>query len=210
MVREFIYYSKNAVTSGGKIGDDLMKAGRLDIACQIIIHSFFVSHHMRPDVKLHLIFDGAPTPPRHLELFPGQSNENNLGDIKNKIDISKKDIAGLIKRMLYKYKEGVKKEVAVGYWIEKKSFSNLVNEFVEQEKEVFVLDKRGEDIRNIKIPENTVFVLGDQDGIPKQEVKKLKRLGIELKKVSVGPYMLFASQTMTILQNELDRKEVNN
>ena len=200
-MREFIYYSKNAVTAGSKVGDDLMRAGRLDIACQIVIQGFFVSHHMRPDVKLHFIFDGPPTPPRHLEMFPGNVS---LGDIRNKIDISKKDVAGLIKRMLYKYKEGKKSEVGAGFWIEKKSFSNLVEELVDDGKVVFILDKRGEDVRDVSIPEEAVFILGDQDGIPKQEMKKIKHL--KLRKISVGPYMLFASQTMCLLQNELDRR----
>ncbi len=205
-MREFIYYSKNAVTRGSKIGDDLMKAGRLDIACQIIIQAFFVSHHMRPNVNLHLIFDGPPTPPRHLELFPGISGSSKFGDAEDKIDISKKDIGSLIKKMLYKYKEGKRNEIAPGYWIEKKSFSNLISEMVSEGKEIFVLDKRGSELREVKIPENAVFVLGDQDGIPKKEMKKIKHLDIG--KISVGPQMLFASQAVTILQNELDRRDV--
>ncbi|MFA4960186.1 MAG: hypothetical protein WC548_00830 [Candidatus Pacearchaeota archaeon] len=202
-MREFVYYSASAVTSGNLIKDDLMKAGRIDIACQILLHSLFVSHHIREDVKLHLIFDGAPDAPKHLEIYPGK----NLEGIENKIDISKKDIAGLFKKMLYKYKKGEKTEIASGYYIEKKSFANLIAELSDEGKEIYILDKRGEDVRNIKANEPSVFVLGDQDGIPKQELKKIKSKGIEMKKISVGPYMLFASQTMIILQNELDRKE---
>jgi len=200
-MREFIYYSKNAVTAGNYIKDDLMKAGRIDIACNMVIMSFFVSHHMRNDVKLHLIFDGAPDCPKHIEMFPGKPE---LEGVKDKIDISKKDIAGLFKRILYKYKKGQKTEVAPGYWVEKKSFSNLVEELSNSGKTVYILDKRGDDIRAIPLTGEEVFILGDQDGIPKPELKKIKHL--EIKKVSVGPNMLFASQTMTILQNELDRK----
>ena len=203
MVREFVYYSKSAVTSGSMIKDDLMKAGRIDIACQIVIHAFFVSKHMRNNVKLHLIFDGAPDSPKHLELFPGK---NILGDIKDKIDISKKDVAGLIKRMLYKYQKGKKVEFVPGYSVEKKSFAKLLEELKNKGKEIYLLDKRGEDLRDIKIKENAVFVIGDHEGIPKQELKKIKHL--DVKKISAGPYMLFASQTMTILHNELDRQEV--
>ncbi len=200
-MREFIYYSKNAVTSGNLIKDDLMKAGRIDIACNIVIMSFFVSHHMRNDVKLHLIFDGAPDCPKHIEMFPGKPE---LEGIKDKIDISKKDIAGLFKRILYKYKKGQRTEVAPGYWVEKKSFAKLVEELDNQGKTIYILDKRGDDIRDLPLTGEEVFILGDQDGIPKTELKKIKHLNI--KKVSVGPNMLFASQTMTILQNELDRK----
>lgn len=205
MVREFIYYSKNAVTTGNFDLTNLMKAGRMDIACNIVIMGFFVSHAMRNDVKLHLIFDGPPDSPKHLEMFPGKKIEG----VEKQMDISKKDIAGLIKKLLYKYKKGMKNEVFPGYWIEKKSFSNLVNELTDEGKTVFILDKKGTDVREADIPENSVFVLGDQDGIPKQELKRIKKY-TDIRKISVGPYMYFASQAMTILQNELDRREKKN
>lgn len=200
-MRELIYYSKNAVTVGNMIKDNLMKAGRIDIACNFIIMSFFVSHHIRNDVKLHLVFDGAPDAPKHLEIFPGK----NIEGVENKIDISKKDIAGLIKKMLYKYKKNKKIQIAEGYSVEKKSLKKVCEELVENQKTIYILDKRGVDVRDIKIKKDSVFMLGDQDGIPKSELKKIKHLNIE--KISVGPYMYFASQSLTILQNELDRQE---
>jgi tRNA (pseudouridine54-N1)-methyltransferase len=204
-MREFIYYSENAVTSGNLLKDDLMKSGRIDIACQILIQSFFISHDTRKNVKLHLIFNGPSDPPKHLEIFPGR----NLETAEEKIDISKKDVAGLFKKMLYKYKKGVKTEISPGYEIEKKSLSQTVFELA-KEKEIFILDKDGEDIRQIEIPKESVFIIGDQEGLPKGELKELKKKGVIIKKISVGPYMLFASQTMTIIQNELDRRENEN
>lgn len=54
--------------------------------------------------------------------------------------------------------------------------------------------------------EDAVFVIGDQEGIPKPELKKLKKLGIE--KINIGKQMYFASQTVTIVNNELDRREL--
>jgi len=179
-----------------------MKAGRMDIACQITIMAFFVSHHIRPDVKLHLVFDGPPDNPKHLEMFPGENIE--FGGIQNRIDISKKDVAGLIKKMLYKYKKGEKTEIAPGYTIEKKGLLQLVEEMKKEGKKIFILDRRGKDIREIKNLEDGVFILGDQDGIPKEDLKRLVKLGAE--KISVGNQMYFASQTTTIIQNELDRR----
>lgn len=120
-MREFVYYSKNAITTGNFDLTNLMNAGRMDIVCNIVIMSFFVSHHLREDTRLHLIFDGPPDKPKHLEMFPSKG----LADVENKIDISKKDVAGLIKKMLYKYKKGMKNEVFPGYWIEKKAFPSL-------------------------------------------------------------------------------------
>ncbi len=190
-MREFIYYSKSAVTSGSLIKDNLMKAGRMDIVCNVIISAFFISNDIRKDVKLNLIFDGPPNPPRHL-IFQYDKN----------MSISKKDIAGLIKRMLYKSpSEGIK-EVFPGCFIERKSFEKLVKELDELGKNVFLLNEKGEDVRELKLKGNEVFVLGDQKGFPSGKKKFLKKID----KVSVGPKVLFASQVLTILHNEVDRR----
>ncbi len=183
-MREFIYYSNKARTSGN--WKDLMKAGRMDIVCNFIIVSFFLSHKMRENIKLHLIFCGPPNPPMHLEFI----SDKNL-------PISKKDVAGLIKRMLYKCR-GKKVKVFPGCFIEKKSFSNLIKELEEKGKRILVLDKKGNDIRQVEL-DNAVFVIGDQEGLPKKEIKKFK-------KVSIGKETYFASQTVTIINNEIDRR----
>jgi tRNA pseudouridine-54 N-methylase len=193
-MREFIYYSSKARTSGNFNLDNLMKAGRMDIVCNVIISVFFLSHKLREKVHLHLIFCGPPTPPRHLEFI---SNKE--------MPISKKDVAGLIKRMLYKCKpskQNKKVEVFPGCFIEKKGFSQVVKELEEKGKEILILDRKGEDIRQLKDDEleNSVFVIGDQEGLPRKEIKKFR-------KISIGKETYFASQTMTIINNELDRRE---
>ena len=205
-MREFIYYSEHARTSGNFDINNLMKAGRMDIACQFIIMSLFVSNHMREDVKLHLIFNGPPNAPVHLEMFPGENLQSK--DATDKIEISKKDIAGLIKKMLYKVRKDKKTKVATGYFVDKKNFISVVEELKKQGKEVYLLDRRGQDIREFKDKEldNSVFIIGDQEGIPKHEIKKLKKLNI--KKISIGKPVYFASQTTTIIHNELDRREL--
>jgi tRNA (pseudouridine54-N1)-methyltransferase len=202
-MREFLYYSKHARTTGNFDLTDLMKAGRMDIACQIAIMSFFLSHDIREDVKLHLIFDGGPDPPKHLEMFPGK----NIKENGEKIQISKKDVASLIKKMLYKYKPGIKNEFVAGYSTEKKSFEKVIEDLAEEGKEIYLMDDNGQDIRTLKDKEikNAVFIIGDQDGLPKDKLKGLKRAGI--KKISIGNKTYFASQVVTIIQNELDRRE---
>jgi tRNA (pseudouridine54-N1)-methyltransferase len=191
-MREFIYYSKNAVTAGNMIKDNLMQAGRMDIVCNVIISTFFVSNAMRDDVRLHLIFDGPPYAPQHLVF---ESNED--------MPISKKDVAGLIKRMLYKSpnEEGLK-EIFPGCQIERKSFEHLIKELDDADKNVFVLDGKGQDIRDLDVVGNEVYVIGDHDGFPSDKHKFLKRID----KISVGPRVLFASQVMVIIHNEIDRQ----
>ncbi len=196
-MKHLIYFSSKAVTSGKAISDaikdkNLMKVGRIDIVCHFVIQSLFLSNSYRTDTKVHLLFYGKPDPPKHLEI---QMNED--------LDLSKKDIANLIKKMLYKFKEGKKIEVFPKCFIEKKSLFNLINELVKQDNEIFILDKKGKDIRKEKILENSVFVIGDQNGIPKKEMRRLKKIS---KVISIGSKTYFASQTSIILGNELDRQ----
>ncbi len=198
-MREFVYYSRNAPTTGN-FGQDLMKAGRMDIAVHIVINSLFMSHAIRTDTKLHLIFGGPPDPPKHIEISPSEgSGKQGEGS-----DISKKDISGLIKRALYKYKKDRKVEALPGIWVEKKSFLKVVEELQDQGKEIYVLDKRGEDIRKVEMGANPVFILGDHEGIPFKELRRLKKSVIP---VSIGNKMYFASQVVSIVNNEIDRRE---
>ena len=193
-MREFVYYSKNAVTTGNFDSGSLMKAGRMDIACNVIIATFFLSHDMRKDVKLHLIFDGPPNPPMHL-IFEYDEN----------MPISKKDVAGLIKRMLYKCPKeaGEIRQVFPGCSVEKKSFEALIKELDKAGKNVFVLHERGEDIRKLKLKGDEVFVMGDHEGFPGKE-KFVKNI----EKISVGPKILFASQVAILINNEMDRQDI--
>jgi len=194
-MREFIYFSANAVTNGSMLAKrGLMQAGRMDIAIHTIIAAFFLSHDFRRDSKLHLIFYGQPDPPKHIEM-----------QISPELKINKKNIADIIKKTLYKYREGEKREVFPGIFVEKKSFLKLIESLIKEKKEIFILDKKGEDIQKVQIPENCVFVLGDQEGLPKKELRRLKEIA---KKISIGPKTYFASQTVVIVNNELDRRGV--
>jgi len=188
-MREFVYYSKTAVTSGKLIQGDLMKAGRMDIVLNVFIQTFFISNKMRDDVKLHLIFEGSGGKPKHL-LF-----------ISNpEMPVSKKDVGGLIKRMLYKSSSELK-EIFPGCWVEDKNFEQVLNELEKQGKILLVLDEKGEDIRRINFSGNEVFVLGDHEGFGGKK-KFLK--GLE--KISVGPVVYFASQVGILINNEIDRR----
>ncbi len=198
-MREFIYFSNKARTSGNFNLNNLMDAGRMDIAIHVLIHTIFLSHKIRPDTKLHLVFNGPPTPPKHLEIFP-QGNKSS-----GSITLSKKDVANLLKKMLYKGKPNEKTQIEPGYEVEKKSLFKVIENLQNQNKKIYILDKKGKDIREIKFEQNPVFILADQNGFPKKELKKLKSLGTP---ISVGKPVYFASQVVTIVNNELDRQGI--
>ena len=203
-MREFVFFSRTARTSGNF--QDLMEAGRMDIACHVVINSFFISNKMRDDVKLHMVFYGPPTPPRHLEMFPGKViPETGKQAGKNQLDISKKDVANVIKKMLFKYKEGRKTEVWNGFEIEKKNLTEVIEQLKQEGKTIYLLDPDGEEIEKANIEKNPVFILGDHKGIPEKELKRLKQTCVP---VSLGKVVYFASQTITIVNHELDKRGI--
>jgi len=126
-MREFLYYSKNAVTSGKLIQGNMMKAGRMDIVLNVLIQTFFISNKMRDDVKFHLVFEGAGGSPKHL-IF--ESND--------KMPISKKDVGGLIKRLLYKSSSEMK-EIYPGCFVEDRNLEGVLNDMMRKEKRVLVI-----------------------------------------------------------------------
>lgn len=205
-MREFVYFSQSARTSGNFDVNNLMNAGRMDIAIHVLISSFFLSHNTREDVRLHLIFYGMPDPPKHIEIMVSRKEGMpETGKKVESLDISKKDVAGLIKKILYKYKPGKKTEVFEGCFVEKKSFLKVIEEMQKEGKEIFLLDKKGEDIREAEISGDCVFILGDHQGLPKKELRRLKNI---TKPVSLGSRMYFASHVVTIVNNELDRRGI--
>ena len=184
-MREFVYYSKTARTTGKF--DNPMKAGRLDIVFNVLIQALSLSHKIRDDVHIHLIFDGPPNAPLHLEFISSED-----------IPLSKKDIGGLIKRMLYKWNDKKKTKVFPGCYIERKSISELLKELEKSGKKICVMDIKGKNIREIKDLQDSVFVIGDHEGLPKKELKRYKN------KFSIGKKTYFTSQVMIIINHELD------
>jgi len=199
-MREFIYYSRSAPTAGNAIGEDLADSGRIDIAIHTVIAVFFLSHKIRNDARLHLLFAGPPDPVKHLEIHPVTEGKTGI----DKIYLAKKDVSSILKKMLYKYREGEKREVFPGFWIEKKNFLQVVKDLYEKGRNLYVLDPEGEDIREVNIGEDPVFILGDHKGLPEKELKRLKTMCTP---VTIGKRTYFASQTVAVVNNELDRRE---
>lgn len=196
-MKHFIYFSKSAATSGkalSKYSGGLMKAGRIDIAIHSFIQGVFLSHGFRKDVKFHFVFYGPPDSPKHIEI-----------QIKDETIVSKKDIGNLLKVILYKYREGERTEVLAGCFIEKKPLLKVVEELEKEGNEIFILDKKGESLREIKIPKDCVFILGDHEGLPSKELKRLKQIATP---VSIGDKMYFASQVVAVVNNELDYRGI--
>ncbi|RAH18259.1 tRNA (pseudouridine(54)-N(1))-methyltransferase TrmY, partial [Vibrio vulnificus] len=96
------------------------------------------------------------------------------------------------------------RNVEPGVTVRTISFERLVQQLAE-DHQLYMLEKKGEFVRDIKFAANPCFLLTDHIPMPKKTFNSLKRLGTQ--NISLGPKMLFASQCVTLIQNELDLQE---
>jgi tRNA (pseudouridine54-N1)-methyltransferase len=178
-MREFL------LKSGGRTGDfslnDLPGAGRMDIACRCITACLWLSDELRKDSIFHLLLEGPPAPPKLLTFNPLKLK---------RFYPDERNVASHIRlALLGKPQPGISLKTI--------SFKDFLEEQRKQ-KQIIILDSKGKDIRKIEISDNVLFILGDNRGIGED---------IEGEKVSVGKKVYLSSQVISIIQNELDRRE---
>ncbi|MBI5392072.1 tRNA (pseudouridine(54)-N(1))-methyltransferase TrmY [Candidatus Woesearchaeota archaeon] len=196
-MREFIVRVLKGKTTPDFSVESLVGAGRLDLVCRCIMNALCVANDIRRDTIIHISLDGPSDPPKIIS-FAGETIQKFQGD--------ERSTAGLLKQALAAGK-GLRlneaKEVSPGITIIKKSFEQLVREKTTTSR-VYYLHQKGADIRKTKFKEKTVIVLGDYIGMPRKSENLLENLNAV--KISLGPIMLFASQCITVVHNELDRQ----
>tara|TARA_Y100000310_G_scaffold29928_1_gene28453 strand:+ start:8557 stop:9114 length:558 start_codon:yes stop_codon:yes gene_type:complete len=185
-MREFILLSLKGFTGPSFNVDDLIK-GRMELVCQTILNSLFVSKDIRRDTIVRVSLNGAGDPPKVVS-FVGS-------EIKS-LDPTEREVA-LILRKALSMKDG---GVIEGVYVAKESFESLI-----KNKKLYYLHPSGKDIRGAGVSESC-FVLGDYIGLPRKTEKLLLRLGAE--KIKLGPKMLFAAHCPIIVHNELDRNSI--
>jgi tRNA (pseudouridine54-N1)-methyltransferase len=182
--REFILFSRLGKTDSSF--SNLHDAGRLDIVYECIVTSLFLSHGIRRDVTFHVSLNGPPNPPLHLQI-----NGETLYDVRTDVEtwqqILRKIIAG---------------KTHPGVSADRTSFETLLKNHA-QTHEVYVLEEGGKNITEVKLEENSVFVLGDHVGLPKKAELFALRYG---EKISLGKQPYLAASCITVVNYELDKK----
>jgi len=167
--------------------NNLHDAGRLDIVYECVVASLFLSHGIRRDVNFDAILNGPPNPPMQIHI-----NGADLFDVRTDIDtwnsILQKVLSG-------KSHPGVK--------IHRNSFEALLKHEA-QTNSVYVLEEGGLDVQNIQFPHNSLFVLGDHVGLPKNVERFALRFG---EKISLGKQPYLAASCISVLNYLLDAQE---
>ena len=178
---EFILLSRRGRTDGNF--RSLREAGRLDVVYQCILFAFFTSGALRRDVIFHAILGGPPRPPLHL-IIDGRELRDVRTDERTWEMILRKVLSG---------------GPHPGIHIRKESFQGVLRAMMR--REIFVLEEKGRDIRNVDIGANPVFVLGDQVGLPKKDETFALRYGT---KISIGKKPYLAATCIDVINYLLD------
>ena len=197
-MRTFILRARKAVTKPNFSLSNLPKAGRMEIVASCISNALWVANDVRDDTAIHIVLEGSPRPPLTLTF---------VGGAIAGLTVDEHGIAILIQKALkkaIKLKKGETKEVTPGVMVSTASFEEVVKRHKDRGA-LFYLHPKGKDIRKADMPEDVTFIFGDYIGMPSKSESFLDRQGAE--KISLGPKAIFASQCITLVHNELDRKQ---
>ena len=197
-MRDFILRARKGPSTPDFSSDDLPSAGHLEIVCHCIANALFYSLQLRDDVRVHIALDGPAAPPKVVRI-----ESEGLGSLDG---FDERALAAVLSRALTDGR-GLDLDEEVqskpGVFVAKRSFESLVRQQSES-GDVYLLQKRGTDVREVAFSERSTFVFSDHLSMPKKADRFLLRLGARA--LSVGPKMLFASQCITLVHNELDRQ----
>lgn len=182
-----------------RLENQIGTSAHVEIIAHALANIFFYSNGIRENVEAYIVLDSSPDFPRTIHFIANQG--------LSLPGFHETALLGVMTDALVKAKNITKDQVvsvASGIEVIGSGFERLLQKLLET-RIVYILDKKGDDIRDIELDQNGVFVLSDHLAMPKNSLKSLERRG--LKKISLGRKMLFASQCIVLVNHELDRIE---
>lgn len=194
-MRRFVVIGQRALASPEFSLNDLpSSSGRLDVLVRCLRAALMVSHGLRRDTLVYLVFKGGAHAPKVVR-FAGAAARYLRPDERSLALMVQRALASVPAGQagLVSYKPGI--DVGVGGL-----------ELVRAEPDaapVYVLDERGRDVREVPLDPGGVFYVGDHLGFDPATRAELEERGALA--ISVGPTSIHAEDALAVLVNELDR-----
>lgn len=193
--RRFVVIGSRATASPDFLLVDIPgTGGRLDLLLRCVRASLLVSHGLRRDAVTYLVLLGGPLAPRALRI-DGSAAKYLRPDERSLATLAKKALAT-------PGGDGVFVDARPGVAVANGGLDAVLADL--GPSTVYVLDEGGDDLRDAPLDlERPVFVLGDHGGIhPEARAKLAGAAGLR-----VGPRSLHADDVVSIVWNELDRRD---
>lgn len=161
--------------------------GRMDVLCRCVNASLFLSHDLRRDTECYLILCGGSAAPKTIRFS---------GNTVRSLSPDERSAGALVKKALNLPVGSEFRDAAPGVSVRKGGLERLI-----ADDSFAVLDEKGSDIRSAEsLP--TSFILSDHLNFTGEEESLIQ----QYPRYSVGPSCLHADHTITVLNNELDRR----
>ena len=197
-MRTFVIRARKGTVQADRVFSQVGSDAHFEIIAHTLANAFYVSNGMRSHVEVYVVLDSATDFPRTLKFssndalsFPGFHEHAILQVIVSVLEKG------------HKIMKGERLVILPGIELYGFGFETLMKELIGRGF-VYLLDKKGRDIRSIPLEPQGIFILSDHLVMPKNSIKSLERKG--LIKISLGKQMLFASQCVVLVHNELDRQ----
>ena len=197
-MRDFILRARKGPSTPDFSLDDLGRVGHMEVVAHCIANALFYSLNIRAGVRVHIVLDGPAAPPKTVRIESDGLGSLGGFDERSLLKVIQAALAAGLHLGLEEETQALE-----GVWVAKRSFESLVRKFSE-DGTLYSLQKKGADIRSVEFAKDAVFVFSDHLLMPKKSDRFLVRLGAA--PLSVGPKMLFASQCIALVHNELDRQ----
>ncbi len=198
-MRVFVLRARSAPTDSKDLLDSVGKEAHTEILAHTLMNAIFVAQSHRPDVVVYLVLESTKDFSRTVSF-----NSNDMRDIGG---FHEQALLAKIARAL-DVSRGMGKEesrsVESGIVVRTISFEKLVQELA-VDHQLFVMDRKGTPMRGKAVGGTPCFILTDHMPMPKNSFSTLERLGAE--EISLGSKMLFASQCVLLIHNELDYRQ---
>jgi tRNA (pseudouridine54-N1)-methyltransferase len=198
-MRTFVLRARAAPTDSQRLLAGVGNDAHTEILAHSLMNAIFVAQSHRVDVVVHLVLESTQDFSRTITFAANEIRD--IDGFHEQALLNKVALALDVSQGMSKETE---RPVEPGITVRTLSFEKLVQHLAENHQ-LYVMDKKGDSIRELAFAENPCFLLTDHIPMPKKSFNSLKRLGA--KKISLGPKMLFASQCIVLINNQLDLGE---
>lgn len=198
-MRAFVLRARAAPTDSAGLLAAVGKEAHSEILAHTLMNAMFVAQSHRADVLVHLVLESTEDYSRTISF-----SSNDLRDLGG---FHEQALLGKVAKALDASRGMGKEEsrpVEPGITVRTISFEKLVQELA-RDFQLYVMDRKGTPIREQEFSGAPCFLLTDHLPMPKKSFNSLERLGAE--KIGLGSRMLFASQCVVLIHNELDFRE---
>jgi tRNA (pseudouridine54-N1)-methyltransferase len=193
--REFLIRARKAPVDPVRFRQSIGHSGHVEYLAQILNNALLVSKGHRQDTRLSLVLEESSDFSRTLSFDGG-----TLGSLAGWHETALIELLASILEAGRKLQKEESIQFADGICVQAISFERYMSN---RAMPLVILDRKGEDIREVTLPQHPLFVMTDHIPMPRKALRHLARLGAL--SVSLGPVMLHASQCITLIHNQLDR-----